>query len=112
MPSDWKKVLADFSEALAAGRQPEDVQAERHARVADLLHRLTLIAVDISTRADIGPYEVGVLQQLMQLAGDISGVTAEQEALARVRRYHWRGRAVDVPPARDPLATWLRKIRP
>lgn len=121
MTSDWEKVLGDISEGLAAGRQPEDVQAERHARervlghdaeVADLLRRLTEIAADISTRADVGPYEVGVLQQLMRLAGEISGVRAEQERLARVRRYHWRGRPVDVPPARDPLAVWLRKIRP
>lgn len=110
--NDWERVLADVREALATGRVPEDVQAVRHARVAGLLHRFTLIAADISTRADVGPYEVGVLQQLMELADEISGGREARERQARLRRYHWKGRAVDVPPARDPLAVWLRKIRP
>jgi hypothetical protein len=29
---DWERVLEDIREALAAGREPEEVQAERHAR--------------------------------------------------------------------------------
>lgn len=29
---DWDRVLSDISEAAASGREPEDVQAERHAR--------------------------------------------------------------------------------
>lgn len=29
---DWELVLGDVREALAAGREPEEVQAERHAR--------------------------------------------------------------------------------
>ena len=30
--SDFEKVFADIRRALATGREPEDVQAERHAR--------------------------------------------------------------------------------
>ncbi len=29
---NWERVLGDFREAEATGREPEDVQAERHAR--------------------------------------------------------------------------------
>lgn len=28
----WEKILADIREAIATGREPEDVQAERHER--------------------------------------------------------------------------------
>jgi len=31
-PADAEKVLADVREATATGREPEDVQRERHAR--------------------------------------------------------------------------------
>jgi hypothetical protein len=117
--TDWEGVLDDIRESLAAGREPEDVQSERDARerapgyevhVAGLLRRFTLMSADISARADVGPYEVGVLQQLVELAEEISGGRAERERLARLRRYHWIGRAVDVPP-RSLLTDWLTQNR-
>jgi hypothetical protein len=32
LSGDWERVLDDIREAVATGREPEDVQAERHAR--------------------------------------------------------------------------------
>jgi siroheme synthase (precorrin-2 oxidase/ferrochelatase) len=37
--ADIEKVLADVREAIATGREPEDVQAERHARERYRLER-------------------------------------------------------------------------
>jgi hypothetical protein len=32
LAGDWRRVQVDVEEALRTGREPEDVQAERHAR--------------------------------------------------------------------------------
>lgn len=39
MSQDWGRVLGDFREAAATGREPEDVQAERHARECQAVER-------------------------------------------------------------------------
>jgi len=41
MNEDWERVLGDFREAAATGREPEDVQAERHARDRAAVDRAT-----------------------------------------------------------------------
>lgn len=76
--------------------------------VADRLRRITLIAQDIASRPGLGPYEVGVMQELAEEAADLSGIRDEHERQAALRRYHWSGRAVDLPP-RSALAKWLKK---
>lgn len=77
-------------------------------QVADRLHRMTLVAEDLASRPDIGPYEVGVLQQLVEVAGQLSGASVDRQNRERLRRYNWSSRAVDVPIPQWPLA----KIKP
>lgn len=79
-------------------------------RVADRLHRIALVAQDIALRADVGPYEVGVLQELMEEADELSGSRADRERRDALRRFHWSGRAVDMPP-RNGLRDWIRNHR-
>lgn len=68
-------------------------------RAADLLHRMTMVAQDIASRPDVGPYEVGVLQELTEYAGEIAGTRERAERQAQLRRYHLGpGRAVDWVP--------------
>lgn len=77
-------------------------------RAADRLHRMTLVAQDIASRPNLGPYEVGVMEQLMEEAERISGTRADRERMEAARRYRLgRGRAVDIPP-QDRLTEWLR----
>ncbi len=71
--------------------------AER--RVAARLHRITMIADDIASRPDLGPYEVGLLQELLEEADALSGAGEQR------RTHVWhesRGRAVDILPM-DPF---------
>jgi len=56
--------------------------AER--RTADRLHRLSMIADDVTSRPDLGPYEVGVLQELAEEANALADA-------ARRHRRHGRG---------------------
>ncbi|GIM89695.1 hypothetical protein [Paractinoplanes toevensis] len=41
LAEDWRRVLKDVAEALATGREPEDVQAERHAQEREAPNRAT-----------------------------------------------------------------------
>ena len=43
---DWERVLGDFREAVTTGREPEDVQAERHARERLAVQRATQRTTD------------------------------------------------------------------
>lgn len=72
--------------------------AER--RTADRLHRLSMIAEDVASRPDLGPYEVGVLQELAEEANALADAGGP-----RSRTHVWHdspGRAVDILPM-DPF---------
>lgn len=72
---------------------------EFNPQIADLLHRITLIAQDIQGRPGVGPYEVGVLQHLAEISDEISGARQERERAAVAHRYHRSpARAIDMPP--------------
>lgn len=76
-------------------------------QVADLLHRINLISQDIATRPNLGPYEVGVLEHLVELANELAGIQPEQP---RYHYHHSVGRAIDLPsPA--PLVEFLKRYR-
>jgi hypothetical protein len=73
--------------------------AERERVVADRLRRISAVADDIASRPDLGPYEVGLLKELLEEANALTGAARP----ARTRFWHDSpGRAVDILPG-DPF---------
>lgn len=73
--------------------------------VADRLRRISAVADDIAARPDLGPYEVGLLKELLEEANALTGA----DRPARTRFWHDSpGRAVDILP-RDPF-DYVQKV--
>lgn len=65
-----------------------------------MVRRFSAMAEDIACRPALGPYETGVLEELVALLRQVTGLDEEAEHQAQLRRYDWKGQAVDFVPSR------------